>query len=157
MTIESNQTSFFLNRIIMEIRGTSQLNLSFVDLPGIISQSDKGPDIFQLMRELTHSYIREEKTLVLLVISMENDIMNSAASELVNEKHADNRCIGALTKPDRIARGDDVDQWVDTLAGRKFQRYLGYHIVKLPSQTEIGIITYAETRSSEEAYFNSNK
>ena len=97
-----------------------------MDLPGIISQSDAGYHLVSLVKSLAKHHMKQKNTLILLVISMESDVMNSAASGLVNEVGATDRCVGVLTKPDR--RDDSVTQWQEVLAGKKFQLEFGYFV-----------------------------
>ncbi|KAF2669958.1 hypothetical protein BT63DRAFT_226530 [Microthyrium microscopicum] len=155
-TVDTNEAPFSPNRVIIEIRGNSLPNLSFVDLPGIISQTDEGgQEIVDFVERLAESYIQEEKTIVLLVISMENDIQNSKASSVVNRMKVNHRCMGVLTKPDRMAVGGDVvKDWVKVLSGEKYRRELGYRVCKLRSQQELHISS-EQARLNEVKYFDS--
>jgi hypothetical protein len=118
--------AFSPNPVVVEIRGEDLPNLSFVDLPGIISQSADGYHLVPLVRNLAKHHMEQKNTLILLVISMESDVMNSAASGLVNEVGVNDRCVGVLTKPDR--RDDSVAQWREVLSGQK----LGYFVTRSP-------------------------
>jgi hypothetical protein len=144
--------AFSPNPVVVEIRGEDLPNLSFVDLPGIISQSADGYHLVPLVRNLAKHHMEQKNTLILLVISMESDVMNSAASGLVNEVGANDRCVGVLTKPDR--RDDSVAQWREVLSGQKFQLELGYFVTKQPSTGQLNI-PYDEARSEEMAFFKS--
>jgi GTPase SAR1 family protein len=150
---------FSPNIIVVQIRGNGLPNLSFVDLPGVISQSDDGPRVVELVKRLARTYIQQPNTLILLACSMENDIMNSQASALVNEEDANDRCIGVLTKPDRLASDiDSAEQWKEVLAGKRFKRGLGYFVTKQPAQSELkGGINHADARIQEMQFFHSTR
>ena len=78
--------------------------------------------------------------------------MNSAASGLVNEIGATDRCVGVLTKPDRL--DDSVAQWQEVLSGQKFQLELGYFVTKQPATGKLDI-PYEEARAEEMEFFES--
>ena len=57
------------------------------------------PDPDHLVRNLAkYHHMKQKSTLILLVISMESDVMNSAASGLVNEIGAADRWVGGMTR-----------------------------------------------------------
>jgi GTPase SAR1 family protein len=142
---------FSPNPVMIEIKGEELPNLSFVDLPGIISQSDAGYHLVTLVRNLAKYHMKQKNTLVLLVISMESDVMNSAASGLVSEVGAADRCVGVLTKPDR--RDDSVTQYQEVLSGQKFKLDLGYFITKQPATHMLNEISYDQARAEETEFF----
>jgi hypothetical protein len=144
---------FSPNPVVVEIRGEELPNLSFVDLPGIISQSDAGHHLVTLVQTLAKYHMKQKNTLILLVVSMESDMMNSAASGLVREIGASDRCVGVLTKPDR--RDEDPRQWQDVLSGHKFQLELGYFVTKQPATGSLDI-SYEEARAEEMGFFGSD-
>jgi Dynamin family/Dynamin central region len=144
------QLQFSPNPVVVEIKGEDVPNLSFVDLPGIISQSDAGYHLVSLVKSLAKHHMKQKNTLILLVISMESDVMNSAASGLVNEVEATDRCVGVLTKPDR--RDESVTQWQEVLAGKKFQLEFGYFVTKQPATSNLNM-SYDEARAEEMAFF----
>jgi GTPase SAR1 family protein len=145
-----SELQFSPNRVVVQIKGQEVPNLSFVDLPGIISQSDAGYHLVSLVKSLAKHFMRQKNTLILLVISMESDVMNSAASGLVNEVGATDRCIGVLTKPDR--RDDSVTQWQEVLAGKKFQLEFGYFVTKQPATGNLNM-AYDDARAEEMRFF----
>jgi hypothetical protein len=87
---------------------------------------------------------------------MESDIDNSKASAILNDLHANDRCVGVLTKPDRLSKGERGDVWTKVLQGRAFVKGHGYFVVKQPSQAEITRgMTHAQARIQEQDYFAS--
>lgn len=153
--IKSNvptQAAFSPNIISLEIAAPGLPNLSFYDLPGVISQSQDGSkDTVHLIKSLAQSYILQENTIILLTVPMESDIDNSMASALVDDAGANDRTIGVLTKPDRLQSNDRVDIWKSVLQGQKFRKGHGYFVVKQPSQGELESgITHEKARMVEE-------
>jgi len=147
---------FSPNVVVIHIRGSGLPNLSFVDLPGVISQSDDGPHVVNLVEQLARMYARQPNTIVLQATSMENDMMNSRAAALVKEE-AEERCLGVLTKPDRLAQdSDSAEQWREVLSGTKFKRGFGYFVTKQPAQSELKkCIEHQEARTQEMEFFSS--
>src|ERR1700722_19341102 len=74
--VVSSDLQFSPNPVVVEIRGDNLPNLSFVDLPGIISQSDAGHHLVTLVQTLARYYMKQKNTLILLVVSMKPDMMN---------------------------------------------------------------------------------
>ena len=149
-----NQVDFSPNYISIQIHGPNLPNLSFYDLPGIINQTeDENKDyLIKIVRNLALEYIRDESSLVLLACSMENDIHISSAAALVQKADANHRCIGVLTKPDRLPPGEPVAIWRDILLNRKFTRGHGYFVTKQPAA-----LTHGEARQREEAFFQTDE
>lgn len=151
------QAAFSPNIISLEIVAPGLPNLSFYDLPGVISQSQDGrKDTVHLIKSLAQSYISQENTIILLTVPMESDIDNSMASALVDDAGANDRTIGVLTKPDRLQSNDRVDVWKSVLQGQKFCKGHGYFVVKQPSQAELESgITHEKARMVEDELVSS--
>ncbi|OMP86625.1 Interferon-induced GTP-binding protein Mx [Diplodia seriata] len=154
------QVEFSPNLVCLEITAPGLPNLSFYDLPGVISQTENTGDLslIKLVKQLVKRYVSKENALVLLACSMENDIQNSSSSGLLRKYGAIDRCLGILTKPDRLPRGDPVDRWEGILQGDAFQLGHGYHVVKNPSQAELDSgIDHAGAREMEKNWFKGMK
>ncbi|KAF2097762.1 hypothetical protein NA57DRAFT_40341 [Rhizodiscina lignyota] len=150
------EVEFSPNYISLQIQGPNLPNLSFYDLPGIINQTEHGDKeyLVDIVRNLAKEYISDDSCLVLLACSMESDIHTSSAGSIVHSLKANDRCIGVLTKPDRLPSGDPVDIWRDILSGRKFKRGHGYYVTKQPAQTELAL-GHTEARTLEDEFFAS--
>ncbi|KAF2494444.1 P-loop containing nucleoside triphosphate hydrolase protein [Lophium mytilinum] len=155
------QCEFTPNVVSIEISGPGMINLSFYDLPGIINQTEDEdkPWLVSIVRNLACKYIESPNTIVLLAKSMEVDPQNSSAARLAQEEGANNRCIGVLTKPDRIPRGDSVVMWQRMLSGEAFTLPLGYYVTKQPSQADLNreTVTHDRARQLENNFFASAK
>ncbi|KAJ9667410.1 hypothetical protein H2201_002611 [Coniosporium apollinis] len=152
------QVEFSPNVIVLEISAPGLPNLSFIDLPGVINQTEDGsmPYLVKLVKNLVKDYVRPQESLVLLACSMESDMANSSAAKLVRGMGADRRCIGVLTKPDRMPQGDPLELWKAVLNGDKFTVSHGYYVTKQPSQPDLNrLIDHAEARDSERLFFES--
>jgi hypothetical protein len=83
---------------------------------------------------------------------------NSFSSGLIRQLRAEDRCIGVLTKPDRLPAGDPTDAWRDILEGKTYQLGHGYYVTKQPSQMEsLEFQTPEAIRQLEIDFFNRNE
>ncbi|EKG12798.1 hypothetical protein MPH_10041 [Macrophomina phaseolina MS6] len=154
------EVQFSPNLVCLDISAPDLPNLSFYDLPGVISQTENGgdPHIIKLVKQLVKRYVAKDNALVLLACSMENDIQNSSAAGLLRKYGAIDRCLGILTKPDRLPRGDPVDRWESILRCDAFQLGHGYHVVRNPSQAELDSgMDHSAARRMEANYFRGIK
>src|SRR3978361_248178 len=87
---------------------------------------------------------------------MEVDCEISTTSGLVRDTGAIDRCVGVLTKPDRLPSDSFTEQWQAILDGTKFPLKHGYFVTKQPSQKDLlNMINYEEARRKENEFFNS--
>ncbi|EJD08286.1 uncharacterized protein FOMMEDRAFT_16703 [Fomitiporia mediterranea MF3/22] len=151
-----SELSFSDNCIVVQIRGPNVSNLSLCDLPGLIASVAKGgkeSDI-DMIEKLVTSYIKNSNCLILLTVTCEADFETQGALRLALKHDPDGtRTLGVLTKPDRIANGDE-DRWV------KFVKYddgplaLGWYCVKQPDSVQLAQgITLAEAQDKENEFF----
>ncbi|KAF2760379.1 hypothetical protein EJ05DRAFT_282772 [Pseudovirgaria hyperparasitica] len=150
---------FSPNPIVINITGPHLPDLSLVDLPGVITQTEDGKNTHlpKVVQNLVKDYITPKNTVILLACSMEGDIANSNASSLLRKIRAENRTVGILTKPDRLPKGDPVDLWQAILAGRKYPLKHAYYVTKQPSQAEMSFVDHAQARRDEEHFFESEQ
>lgn len=155
----SIDVQFSPNIITLDIYAPGLLNLSFYDLPGVISQTPDGNrDTVKLIETLNLEYIKQENTIVLLTVPMESDIDNSKASALLRQSDASYRTVGVLTKPDRLQSDDRADGWKAVLQDKAFRMGHGYFVVKQLSQTELAKkLGHVDARLAEQQFFISNQ
>jgi len=151
---------FSPNLICLEISGPGLPNLTFYDLPGVIAQTkditNRHP--VKLVKNLVRLYIQEENTLILLATPMDSEIENATATYIVSKAGALARCVGVLTKPDRLSGNDRVDHWNSVLRGDIFQLGFGYFVTRQPSQTDLEAgVTHAQAREDEQRFFESSR
>ena len=127
-----------------------------IDLPGIITQHQRGEQHVRLVKDLVKSYINDPDAIILYVCPISTDLQTSSAAGLIKAcPGALQRCLGIMTKP---------DTWLDEVTHRKqleailknecFVLSYGYHVTKQPSQSQLDAsISHADANASEEAYF----
>jgi GTPase SAR1 family protein len=144
--------SFSPNTVVVEIRGEEYTtNLSFVDLPGIISHTKEGAHVAELVKNLAIRCIRDENALICLVVSMAYDIMVSQAHSLVFSLGAMDRTIGVLTKPDKLDKHLTNAQWMEALHGKEWTLGHGYFVTKQPQKASD--TNHKAAREEEMAFF----
>ncbi|KAF2192948.1 P-loop containing nucleoside triphosphate hydrolase protein, partial [Zopfia rhizophila CBS 207.26] len=151
------QIEFSPNTVCIYISAPGLPNLSFYDLPGIITQvQDRSKRyLTKLVKELVAEYVEDPNALVLLACSLEVDIQVSSAASIADEKGAAGRCVGVLTKPDRLPSHSRVDELRNVLNGQAYALGHGYFVVKQPGQDGIERgITHREARIEEEKFFD---
>ncbi|EIW56258.1 uncharacterized protein TRAVEDRAFT_49098 [Trametes versicolor FP-101664 SS1] len=102
-TTGAKALAFSRNTICVDLAGPDLVDLSFVDLPGIVQNAEA--EVVKLVEDLVTSYV-EGNCLILVALPMSDDIENQKAARIA--KHADPqgvRTIGVLTKPDTIPAG----------------------------------------------------
>ncbi|KAL8763297.1 MAG: hypothetical protein Q9184_000853 [Pyrenodesmia sp. 2 TL-2023] len=126
--------------------------LSLFSLPGVINQAEVPEEeyLVKLVANLVKTYIKTDNCLNLLALPMTDDAANSTASKLVQELSAQDRTIGVLTKPDRVQDGENLEQWIDILNGKKFKLGHGYFVVKNNPDPRV---SHAVARHEEDEFF----
>ncbi|KAK3062253.1 hypothetical protein LTS18_004513, partial [Coniosporium uncinatum] len=153
--IEAN-VEFSPNVVSVEVTGPKLPNLSFYDLPGVISQTvySENNYLVKLVKAVVKSYVQNPHALILLACSMENDLENSTAASLVRKAGAEDRCIGVLTKPDRLAAGASIEMWHEVFSGRRFALRHGYYVTRQPSQAELKMnMSHQGAKNVEHSFF----
>lgn len=149
---EQQQVKFSPNVIRLDISGPELPNLSFTDLPGVISDSDEGEVyLLALVQNLVKEYVKAEDCINVLAMPMTHDPANSSASRLIKELKAEGRTVGCLTKPDRMQVGESLDQWLHILNGKSYRLGFGYHVIKNNPDTRVD---HATARLEEQAFFD---
>ncbi|KAH9833436.1 P-loop containing nucleoside triphosphate hydrolase protein [Rhodofomes roseus] len=152
------ELSFTTNCVCLQIRGSDVADLSFCDLPGLISSVGKGgkeSDI-GLITSLVTFYISKPSCIVLLTVACETDFENQGAHHLAKQYDPEGkRTIGVLTKPDRIPSGEEA-QWTRFIKNEYEPLDNGWFSVKQPDSRALASgITWADARLHEREYFSS--
>ncbi|KAF4955339.1 hypothetical protein FSARC_11873 [Fusarium sarcochroum] len=143
----------------IEITGPIGLHLSIVDLPGLISvsnkeQSDKDVDAVQ---DIVASYLQDTRTIILSVLQASHDISNQGIIKLARQFDPDGgRTVGIITKPDLIHEGTErkIARLAKNLDSIRFK--LGFFVLKNPKPSELEEGLDASTRSHRELQFFSS-
>lgn len=147
-----NQVEFSPNIIRLDISGPGLPNMSFYDLPGVISVHELAEDqyLVDLVKNLVMDYIQDHNCINLLTLPMTDDPSNSNASVLIRRAKAEARTVGVLTKPDRIQHGESLAQWVQILENKRFLLGLGYFVVK---NNPDPVVDHPIARTEEDEFF----
>lgn len=146
---------FSPNVVRLDISSPGFPNLSFYDLPGVISITDADDERFlvTLVEHLVQDYIKQENCIVLLAQTMTDDATNSSAARIIRDiGGAKMRTLGVLTKPDRIQTGESYDQWRGILKGTRFSLGHGYYVVKNNPDPRVD---HSQAREEEAEFFSS--
>lgn len=147
---------FSPNIVRLDISAPDFPNLSFYDLPGVISltEFDEESYLVLLVENLVKEYISHENCIVLLTQTMTDDATNSRAAKIIRDvRGAKSRTLGVLTKPDRIQSGESYAQWREILHGDKFSLGHGYYVVKNDPDP---LVEHSQAREEETKFFSSH-
>ncbi|KAJ8108366.1 hypothetical protein OPT61_g8219 [Boeremia exigua] len=131
--------------------------LSFYDLPGVISFAENDEEEFtvDLVKKLVTKYIKDQEALILLTCPLETDVANSVAAGLATRANVKDRCLGVLTKPDRLPVGESPQYLASILEGRHFAMGHGYFVVKNLNSDQIRQgMTHLDARQLEQRFFS---
>ncbi|TPX71072.1 hypothetical protein SpCBS45565_g01349 [Spizellomyces sp. 'palustris'] len=152
----SNELKFVKNVVCLDIRGAG-VNLTLIDLPGIIRSVDKREDsqYIDLVQDLVRSYISKDRAIIVATITCKDEIDNQAVVHMAKEVDPHGmRTLGVLTKPDTIEAGTH-DRWLQIMLGHQYALKLGYWMIKNPTKADLDKgITFEDARQLEEAFFS---
>ncbi|KAF8839207.1 hypothetical protein BDN67DRAFT_970437 [Paxillus ammoniavirescens] len=137
-TINSTSSlKFSRNIVAVAIEDPDAIDLSFIDLPGLIQNEEQ--EIIDLVQELTVKAISRPNTIILTTIPMSDDMQNQQSVRLAREADpSGERTIGVLTKPDTLGQGAVSARrlWLDVIEGREHTLKHGYYCVRLPDDAQ---------------------
>ncbi|KAH5350366.1 hypothetical protein HBI48_164710 [Parastagonospora nodorum] len=131
--------------------------LSFYDLPGVIGQSEM-PDDVTFVKNLVSEYVKDPEALILVTCSMENDIANSTAGGIARALKATDRCVGVLTKPDRLLETACHEILHNVYEKKHLPLGHGYFVVRNLGQEQLDRhLTHEAARAQEKQFFDTAK
>lgn len=154
-TTHLQSLSFSVNPIELYISGEELPELSITDLPGSINVApdESEQHLVGLVEKLIKEHVNDEKALILLVASMDQDLETSTAFRFVGNCKALARSVGVLTKPDLLNRSR-VEHVSRILSGKVFKLGNGWFVTKNLSQEELDrSMTHTEARDLEKRFF----
>ena len=117
----------------------------------MISNSDnKDIYLLELVQNLVKECIKAEDCINVLTIPITHDPATLRASRLIKDLKAQNRTIKCLTKPDRIQKGESVNEWLDILNNEAYHLKFDYHVIKNNPNTRVD---YTTARFEERIFF----
>ncbi|KAH8717086.1 P-loop containing nucleoside triphosphate hydrolase protein [Phaeosphaeriaceae sp. PMI808] len=127
-----NSKAFSRDVLSIEITGPNRPQLTLVDLPGLIPttrkgefEADKGPII-----NLTKQYMTNPRTIILAVVSAENDYANQTILDHCREiDRKGSRTLGIITKLD-LMREDTELSWIDLAQNKDLYLKRGWYMLK---------------------------
>ncbi|KAI1180723.1 P-loop containing nucleoside triphosphate hydrolase protein [Nemania sp. FL0916] len=148
---KSSEARFSPNVVLLEMKGPTFTDASFVDLPGIFAISDVKEDdyLVEVVANLTRKYVSCPEAIIMLALPMDQDIDNSKTLKVIRELNAESRTIGIITKADRPnfnIRGT-IDYWLAVLNEKKQKvKENGFYITSLPpDKTFDGLAAWEES------------
>ncbi|KAF8486541.1 P-loop containing nucleoside triphosphate hydrolase protein [Gautieria morchelliformis] len=146
---------FSSNVVALDLSGPDSADLSFIDLPGIISNVADGEDRnnIKLVQDLVKDHIKGN-SIILLTLTMRDDLENQSAAFLAKQADPEGlRTIGVLTKADAIVSGEE-STWMDVLLGRRHALKKGYYVTKQPGPEDLKKkLSFEDSRRREQEFF----
>ncbi|KAF0852279.1 mitochondrial dynamin family protein [Andalucia godoyi] len=140
--------------ITLRIHSPYVLNLTLVDLPGLIKipVGDQPQNIESIVRDLVLKFIARPSTIILAVTPANMDLANSDAIQIARQVDPEGtRTLGVLTKLDLMDKGTDA---ADILRNNLLPLRLGYVGVVCRSQADLDAKTpLAVSRARENSFF----
>lgn len=150
-------TRFSKDLLRLEIRGPRMYPLSLVDLPGLfhnLTETQTASDR-DLVSDLVHSYMQQRNSIILVVITANNQLASHMALNKVKAVDPQGlRTIGVITKPDLVRPGfSDEKMYVRVVKNQEAANrlQLGWHVLRNRAEDEASL----EKRDGiEERFFN---
>ncbi|KAH9235872.1 hypothetical protein K456DRAFT_1944452 [Colletotrichum gloeosporioides 23] len=158
-TSSNDDSAFASDALRIEITGPIGLQLSVVDLPGLISvaNEEQSEADVEAVHSMVRRYLQSTRTIILAVIQAGNDVANQGIIKIAREYDLDGqRTVGIITKPDLINAGTEAK--LVNIAKNKdsIKLQLGFFLLKNPSPAEMKTGGDAATRSKREMEFFSS-
>lgn len=143
----------------IKVCGNTGLNLTIVDLPGIIQvpNDEQDDNDVDTVHSLVDSYVANPRTIILAVVQAGNDISNQPIIKKSKKFDKDGeRTIGVITKPDLINDGTQARIAALSRNEDTTKLKLGFFMMKNPSPKEMQHgISMLEREQKELTYFSS--
>ncbi|OHF03213.1 dynamin family protein [Colletotrichum orchidophilum] len=136
MGLTDSNRGFCKDVLRLEVEGPNLYPLTLVDLPGIFhtataKQSAEGRTT---VMELVESYMEKKNSIILAVISANNQLANQRVlEEAAKHDPARKRTLGVITKPDLLHPGSPNElEYLQIIRGREavHNLQLGWHVVR---------------------------
>jgi len=148
--------------IHLKIFSPNVTNLCLIDLPGItmIGLSDKGQskEMPTEIRDLISNYIKEPKSIILVVMQARPDLEADMGLELVKTYDlTGERTCGILTKVDLMNNDTDISNYLKGNISNELKLNYGYYAIRNRNSTETKTMTPIQGLIKEEEYFLKHK
>ncbi|KAI9675257.1 MAG: hypothetical protein M1817_001159 [Caeruleum heppii] len=153
--------AFAADVLRIEVIGDTGLQLTVVDLPGLIAvaNDEQTEEDVKLVAGLVDAYLESSRTIILAVVQATNDIATQGIIQRARTYDpAGQRTVGIITKPDLI--NESTEGRIALLAANKdtTKLKLGFFLLKNPSPSQLKAgISLDERKRSEYEFFSSKK
>ncbi len=131
---EGIRKAFAKDILSIKISGPNRLQLTLVDLPGLVHSENKyqSKHDLEMVSELVQQYIEQPHTVILPVISAMNDYANQIILERARKVDLTGACtLGIITKPDTFHPSSEMEAAFISLAKNEDVFFsLGWHVLK---------------------------
>ncbi|KAK1996184.1 vacuolar sorting protein VPS1 [Colletotrichum falcatum] len=151
-----NDPAFASDALRIEVTGPTGLQLSVVDLPGLISVANEEQSEADVaaVHAMVKSYLYSTRTIILAVVQASNDIANQGIIKIAREYDPDGqRTVGIINKPDLINAGNEEKLAKTAKNQDSIKLKLGFFLLKNPSPAEMKALGAKLNRSELEANF----
>ncbi|KAK4541234.1 hypothetical protein LTR36_008150 [Oleoguttula mirabilis] len=149
--------AFSRDVLSIEIAGPDKLQITLVDLPGLVNSATKDhskADV-DLIHELVQDYVSEGRTIMLAVISAKDDLGNQGILDKCRAVDKDgHRTLGVITKPDYILSTGSQTYWKQVTQNKNVPLALGWHMLKNRAEDQMNA-SFQERNLSEASFFAS--
>ncbi|OBR04904.1 Vacuolar sorting protein VPS1 [Colletotrichum higginsianum IMI 349063] len=155
-TDSQTDAAFASDALRIEVTGPTGLQLSIVDLPGLISvaNEEQSEADVEAVHAMVRGYLSSSRTIILAVVQASNDIANQGIMKIAREYDPDGqRTVGIITKPDLINAGTEAK--LASIAKNKdsIKLKLGFFLLKNPSPAEMKASSTKLSRAEREMNF----
>ncbi|KAI9669048.1 MAG: hypothetical protein M1831_000640 [Alyxoria varia] len=144
----------------IEIAGPSRPQLTLVDLPGIIGSQTRGveKEDIELVHKLTDDYIKQSRTICLVVIAGSNDYACQPILDKIRAHDPEGeRSLGIITKPDiPPPRSGSREAFVELAQNKDVFFKLGWHVLK-NREFQQSHFSLEERNASEADFFQNSE
>ena len=157
MGISRSANAFSNDVLRVEISGPDKPHLTIVDLPGLIHSENKlqsAADV-KLVSEMVKRYMDNRRSIILAVISAQNDYANQIILKLAKGVDpSGRRTLGIITKPDTLQdRPESEMAFVKLALNEDVEFRLGWHVLRNRDYRSRGTTT-AERDRAETNFFS---
>ncbi|KZL63530.1 vacuolar sorting protein vps1 [Colletotrichum incanum] len=151
--------AFASDALRIDVTGPTGLQLSVVDLPGLISvaNEEQSEADVETVHNMVRSYLQSTRTIILAVVQASNDVANQGIIKIAREYDPDGqRTVGIITKPDLINAGTEGKLAKIAKNQDSIKLKLGFFLLKNPSPAEMKASGAKLSRSELEMNFFSS-
>ena len=157
MGVTGSANAFSNDVLRVEISGPDKPHLTIVDLPGLIHSENKlqsAADV-KLVGEMVKRYMHNRRSIILAVITAQNDYANQIVLKLAKEADpSGRRTLGIITKPDTLHdRPESEMAFVNLALNQDVEFRLGWHVLRNRDYRSRGTTT-AERDHAETEFFS---